>query len=222
MFATVSTWRLTGPPTTAAGWNDFVRDLVGRGISAARAMHVHDMVVIAVEPDRLIVVCQFETEAEAIAAERATLAFADAAYTAEAVSLERSTGRVFELGRYARLDRSHVQDRAAPRGAMFAQIVHWRLATDVQDPAALDRFLSQAWSQAAPFLRAVGLYDIVAVQAAPDLLMAIRLYGGDTRVDHAWHRAMERVRGIMSDGATVAAEFTGRAWDTQVLLDYLS
>jgi hypothetical protein len=219
MHAVVTTWRLR-LAARSPDRDAFIRALVARGITAARAQGVVDVVMIVVEPDRLMAVSLFETLAEALATRPVALAFVLDQYTETLELISRVTGQAYELADVADLDISVVrQNRGPTSGETHAQLTTWRLGPEMRSSDQLVEFLRMTVSSALPAMLEQGLTDVIGVRTADDTLLVIQLAQQPEALVAQPRTAdlPDRLGRIAGKGDLVES-VTGRAFDIPTLL----
>jgi hypothetical protein len=217
VHAVVTTWRLHLDVGTTER-DPFICDLVVRGITAARAQGVVDVIMIVIEPDRLMAVSLFETLEEALATTPVALAFVADQYAQTLELISRVTGQAYELADLVDLDISTVrQSRESTSGEMVAHLAIWRLGPAIRPPEHLVAFLRASSPNGMPTLLAQGLTDVIVIRTADDTLLVIRL-APDPDVPADGQMLTER-SDRHAGTFDLDEEIVGRAFDIPTLLE---
>jgi hypothetical protein len=102
---------------------------------------------------------------------------------------------------------------------VYAKIVTWRLASDVQDDGAYDRFIRELSERNVPALRKHGLLDGFVVRTAPDMIMTINLYDDQQSADSAWNSVISSLSDELQGKLTLVERKVGAAVDLPMLLN---
>ena len=218
MYAIVATWRLLAPIQTGTARSEFLRELLTSGIDLARRAGAVDVVMIELDPDRLMTFTLLETADEATAASARLQQFVADRYVDRLEIVDRIVGRAY--------DPSQLNAAASPGSrvwaddceAMHASIVTWRLDASIRSPDALESFLHDIWERFAETLHRLGLLDVVVVRSAEDSILAIRLYADNIELDASYRQAVATVGAMLEGKVEFVEKREGRAFDVPQLL----
>ena len=219
MYATVSTWRLHESIRSTESLDQFVREFLTSGINLARRAGALDVLMIELEPDRLMAVTLFETLGEATEANGTLQHFVAECYSDRLTTLSRVTGRAYDPCQlHGAGDGGSKQAAAASGGVMHASLVTWRLDPSIRTDEGVEQFLNGIWERYAQPLQRLGLLDVVVIRTAEDSLLAVRLYTGPIEHEAAFRKAVEHVNELIESRVTFVSKHEGRAFDVPQLL----
>ena len=101
---------------------------------------------------------------------------------------------------------------------MYAKIVTWLLADEIQSPDAYDRFLRSLAERNTPILRRYGLLDGFAIRLNHRTMMTMNLYESKEQAEAAWEHVIVRLNEDLDGQVTVIDRKDGSALDLPLLL----
>lgn len=219
MFATVTTWRLAPSVQPTDTQDRFLREMTTGAIGIVREHGVLDVVMVEVEPDRLIVVSSYETLEDALASGPPVLQFISGRFGDRIELISRFIGPAFELGQFADVEETAVRQWRDEATAMYARISYTRLDPSIQDPDAFVAYLAEFADQVMAMLSRLGLLDVLLVRISDDMLMSLRLFEDPAAFDAAMREAWQSVSpDLMTGKVEILEQFRGRAFDATQLL----
>lgn len=219
MFATVTFWRLAPAVRPLEIQDKLLREMTNRVIDIARAQGILDVIMVEVDPDRLIVVSSYETMEGAVATGPPLLAFLTEHYGDAIELICRSIGRAFEPSDYLSLDRNKSQDWRDDAEAMYANINVYRIDPSIQDPEAFAAFLESVAPEFLTLMSQFNLLDMLVIRTAEDTMMVVRLFSNLGAFDQAMNQAREQYSPNHFGGKIEpVANYRGRTFDATFLL----
>jgi hypothetical protein len=218
MHAVVTTWRIRDVPDSSR--DAFITEFVQRGITAARALNVLDVLLVALEPDQLISISLFDSLDDALVTRPVALAFVDDHYSRHLDLISRVTGLVYELSDLADLDVAAMrQGRQRPDGSLSVQLATWRLGPDVRAPDQLLAFLRELIQYGLPTVLEDGLLDVFGIRTADDTLLIVRLIERPDALDTVYApSAWQDLSALIAHRVELVEQVVGNAFDMPTLL----
>jgi hypothetical protein len=102
---------------------------------------------------------------------------------------------------------------------MFAKIVRWRLAPEIQGEQAFDQFIHELSRRNTPVLRDHGLLDGFVVRIAPDMMLTMNLYEFESDAESAWKDVIANLGDELDGKLEFIERYVGPAVDMPMLLD---
>jgi hypothetical protein len=102
---------------------------------------------------------------------------------------------------------------------MFAKIVRWRLAPEIQGEQAFDQFIRDLSRRNTPIMRDHGLLDGFVVRIAPDMMLSMNLYDSDADAESAWRDVIANLGNELDGKLEFLERYVGPAVDMPMLLD---
>ena len=102
---------------------------------------------------------------------------------------------------------------------MFAKIVRWRLAPDIQSDSTFDQFIRDLSRRNTPVLRDHGLLDGFVVRIAPDVMLTMNLYDSEADAESAWRDVIANLEDELDKKVEFLERYGGPAVDMPMLLD---
>jgi hypothetical protein len=219
MYATVSTWHLVAPGRPVEEQYRLLREVVAGGIGIVRGFGVLDVVVVELEPDRLVIAALYDTLEDAMAAEAPIVAYMAERFRNRVELISRSTGPAWEPAHFGAVDRDDAQQWRTDANGMYASIGTWRLDPSLRDTESLTAFLQGLADQVMSLLARLGLLDFLVVRLTEDTLFALRLFGDPEAFEAARAEAQESVpTDILAGKMELIDRVQGRAFDAAQLL----
>lgn len=219
MFATVTTWRLAPSVQPIDVQDRFLREMTAEVIGIVRESGVLDIVMVAIEPDRLIVVSSYETLDEAQSSGPPLLKRLTERFSDRIALISRSIGPAFEPGHFAVVEGPDARQWRDEAKAMYANISISRLDPSIRDPDALMAYLTTLADSVMSMLTRLGLLDVLVVRISDDTLLSLRLFEDPKAFDAAMREARSSVSPDLIAGKIEPVEqLRGRAFDAAQLL----
>ena len=102
---------------------------------------------------------------------------------------------------------------------MFAKIVRWRLAPEIQSEQAFDQFIRDLSRRNTPVLRDHGLLDGFVVRIATEMMLTMNLYESEADAESAWRDVIANLGNELDGKLEFVERYVGPAVDMPMLLD---
>lgn len=219
MFATVTNWRLAQSVPPGEVKDRLLQEMVTRSIDIVRERGILDLIMVEIEPDRLIAISCYETMEDAIASGPPLLAYLGKHYGDKIELVSRTVGRAFEPSDFVTVDRHKAHEWREVAAEMYANINLYRIDPAVREP---DAFLDYLHSIAEKFLSLMAeldLLDMLVVRTGEDSMIVVRLFENPEAFDRSMQRALKVYPPDLFGGMIEVTEnVRGRAFDAEFLL----
>ena len=101
---------------------------------------------------------------------------------------------------------------------MYAKLVTWQLAPDIQGEAAYEAFLADLSARNVPVLRRYGLLDGFVIRIAVDKIMTMNIYESEQDAETAWREVITSVGDRLDGKLKILERQVGDVVDLPMLL----
>jgi hypothetical protein len=216
MFASVSSWQFNESLTSAEQRLHFMRSLVSHGITAARDSGVLDFLLITLEPDQMLSVVIYESEADippaiTVASKVMTQHFPD-----QLTLLGRERGPLYEAQQLLKPDEVDPPDGRSDSDGLGAYVARWQIDPSLES-AEVEEWVRKTWADNQDFLRELGLLDRLVIRVASDQLLVVNLFPVGMDGASVYHDAIARRPSMIYRKVALISGETGRAYDIPAL-----
>jgi hypothetical protein len=214
MHATVTTWCLRNPPPDPAEFDRRVRTLMRGGIELGRRIGVVDVVIVAFDPDTILIVTFFETLDEAMDAGPHVLHYVEEGFADQLELVSRVAGQAFETSQFVPMERGETQQWRLSAAQMYGNVSTWRLDPSIRSPEAFETYASDVMERSYSSLQDLGLLDAFGVRISNDTVLVLRLCGDPAIFDAIYSEdAMNSGQELVGEKISLIEQSTGRAFD---------
>ncbi len=219
MFATVTNWRLAQSVQPGEVKDRLLQEMVSRSIEIARERGILDVIMVEVNPDRLIVISSYETVEGAVASGPPLLAFLGEHFGDKLELVSRTIGRAYEPSDFVTLDRHKTHEWREVATEMYANINLYRIDPAIRDPDAFADFLHSIAEKFLALMAELDLLDMLVVRTGEDSMIVVRLFENPEAFDRSMQRALKVYPPDLFGGMIEVTEnVRGRAFDAEFLL----
>jgi hypothetical protein len=214
MHATVTTWCLRHPPRDTAEFDRRLRALMKGGIELGRRIGVVDVLIVAFDPNMLLIVTLYETLDEAMEAGPHVLHYVREGFADQLELVSRVAGQAFETSQFAPVDRDETQQWRLDAAQMYGNAATWHLDPSIRSPEAFEAFVSDVMAKSYERLKNRGLLDAFGVRISNDELLVLRLCSDPAIFDAIYsEESIAAGQALLNGKISLVEQSTGRAFD---------